>query len=1479
MGKKIVDEDMCLNIKINGNEAKNELFELEEKVRDLSSENEKLERSIQKYGNQIEQNDKKLEKYSGTLEKERENLEKQSKAYSSSHVNLSKLLGTYKQLDQSGKDSAYGKRLLEDVRKQEEAVRKSMASGEKSKRAVEELEKSMKKLRGENDKLIQKRNEDTASLIKNKSEVDTNRSRVEMLRKNLDVTTLTIEELNREITRMGVLFRNTNPNDPRWKEYQQTLVLLRGRHQELSAQAQSTRGILCRAADGVNKYWNMVVSTFASFIGVIMGVKTAINKYVEFTDVLADVQKTTNLAKDEVRELNEEVKKIDTRSSQEELMGLARIGGKLGIEGKENLLGFVRAADKINVALKEDLGGDTEEAIRQVGKIVDIFKVNEEFGIEKGMLKVGSVINELGMASTANEGYIVEFTKRVAGIAPMTKISVDAVMGLAATFDQFGQTSEVASTVYSQIMTQMFKKTGTYARIAGMEVKEFSGLLKTDANEAFIRVMEGLKGNSAEIENMIASMGDMGMEGKRAVSVIGVLADHTKTLRDQQALANKAFNEGTSLTSEFGVKNSTTAAELAKARKELNNMIIDLGEKLQPVLKISTNGMSIFVRMLMSLFDFFSKNGKTITVLIGMIGGYSAAMEASIVWDKLKVLWTGNIITAFKKLYATIVANPWALLATAIAGVVSYLVFFVEWTDKAKKAVSDCQKEIASEQMEAKRLFEAYRKTNEGTQERVDILKILQEKYGPYLQSLIDEKGNLVNVAEAQKVVNDEITRSVALRMKEQASSKITSKYMGDYVDALDSLREKLTKKVGKESAAYLTKEIKNAVEGGFGVDDGIAELLHRFGLTYVEFHNDIVDVNNPFVAMQESLANLDEKFEVFEGKHKTFLERLEAEEAVYWNSVEQGMVIEDYDGRKRQGNSPSGTEQEILALKEKYSKRLITQEEYENKLDTLELAHLEYRLKNEDMKDKQRVELRQKIEDKKVAIMEKAKKKEQYIENVIDSASPAELKEKKAYDERLRQAGLFGVERAKMTKEQLQAMEILEKQHNANLTKIEKDAKKKRTDDYMAELKIRIKNTEMGQAMEVAQLKAAQSVEVESFSGSLYQRNEMLKRHQLEQLSLSEGHATEMIAVLGDIFGTIANDELTLGNEVLTEEQKNELLKRFEELKAAASGFVASGKELEKRQVSDVDVLGMSGGKWEEFFDNLKKGTAGIQEIEFAVGTLGNAWSAYTKLRAAQTQKELKQYEQKTKKEKAELDKQLDSGQISQEQYNARVSQLDADLDAKKEKLEKEQRERERTQAIFSTTISTAVGIAKAWELGPILGPIMSALVAAMGVMQIATIQAAQYATGRYPVVGADDDRVYDAEYVGNDMRTGVYERPTLGLFSEKEPEMVVDGNTTRKLIFDYPQIYKSIISISRGQVPRYANGKYPTENSTVSSEVSVGGEGDPEIKQLLAKNMQMMDKLMQMKFQLPMYGDNGLIKAIRKAQNYEQNTKTGRE
>jgi TP901 family phage tail tape measure protein len=215
---------------------------------------------------------------------------------------------------------------------------------------------------------------------------------------------------------------------------------------------------------------------------------------------------------------------------------------------------------------------------------VDIFKLKDEFGMEQSLLKVGSAINSLGAASTANEPYLVEFSKRLAGVAPSVGMSIQNVFGLAATLDQLGQTSEVSSTVISQILPKMFKDTATFAGIASMKLSDFTELLNTDANEALLRVLSGLKGNDEGFSKLVQSLGDIGLEGKRTISVLGVLANNTDLIRSQQAFANEEFEKGTSILDEFNVKNNTARASLDKAIKSIQKTWRELGQKLQPAI-------------------------------------------------------------------------------------------------------------------------------------------------------------------------------------------------------------------------------------------------------------------------------------------------------------------------------------------------------------------------------------------------------------------------------------------------------------------------------------------------------------------------------------------------------------------------------------------------------------------------------------------------------------------------------------------------------------------------------------------------------------------------------------------------------------------------------------------------------------------------------------------------------------------------------
>jgi len=111
-------------------------------------------------------------------------------------------------------------------------------------------------------------------------------------------------------------------------------------------------------------------------------------------------------------------------------------------------------------------------------------------------------MNALGASGTANEGYMLEFAKRVAGVAPNAGITIDNILGLATTLDELGQTSEVSATAFNQVISNMFKKTADYAHIAGMSLEDFTDLMNKDANEALIMLLQGAKGSKGGFEEM-----------------------------------------------------------------------------------------------------------------------------------------------------------------------------------------------------------------------------------------------------------------------------------------------------------------------------------------------------------------------------------------------------------------------------------------------------------------------------------------------------------------------------------------------------------------------------------------------------------------------------------------------------------------------------------------------------------------------------------------------------------------------------------------------------------------------------------------------------------------------------------------------------------------------------------------------------------------------------------------------------------------
>lgn len=353
------------------------------------------------------------------------------------------------------------------------------------------------------------------------------------------------------------------------------------------------------AVNDLGKNWKSASEKLAGYSNILMAIqsifqmadagigklKDLVADAAELDDAYADVMKTTGLTRDEVLKLNESFKKMDTRTAREQLNQLAYEAGKLGINSTQQVEQFVRAADKINIALGDVLG---EGAMVTIGKLADVYSKSTAQltaagdDLEKKMLSIGSAVNQLGQSSTANEGYLVEFLSRMGGIATQANLSADAILGFASALDQDMMKQEMSATAFQKFIMQLIKKPAEFAAAAHMEVKEFSDLMQRDMNEALLRVLEGFKGQGGLV-SLQPIFEDLGLDAARAASVISSMANSIDQIREAQAIANDELTTGSSIIREFTTKNNTMQAQAEKAKKAFQDMRLELGEQLYPV--------------------------------------------------------------------------------------------------------------------------------------------------------------------------------------------------------------------------------------------------------------------------------------------------------------------------------------------------------------------------------------------------------------------------------------------------------------------------------------------------------------------------------------------------------------------------------------------------------------------------------------------------------------------------------------------------------------------------------------------------------------------------------------------------------------------------------------------------------------------------------------------------------------------------------
>lgn len=1209
-----------------------------------------------------------------------------------------------------------------------DAGRKEILDTEKEISKLESEIKSLKKAEGDHSKEISETNKKLTDA----------KSKYAELERQISLDGKTMAELKTHVTATRAALSKAVPGTDNWMALNNELLVSSKRLKTLENQAKNTKEVVSEvwhSWSGVAVAANNISNLISRYSGQIEEAKQS---WLQYDEALVDAMKTTGLSRDEIEELSAELKKFDTRTAQNELLSLARVGGKLGISGKEDLLEFVSAADKINVALKEDLGGDAEAAIGQIGKLVDIFQLKGEMGLEKAMLSVGSAINELGAASTANEGYIVNFTNRLAGIAPNAKISIDKILGLASTLDANAQAAETAATAIGQTITAMFRKTETFAQIAKMPFEEFRDLLTNDVNGALVKVLEGMKGDQG-LFDIVDAMDEMHLNGQRATTVLGALANNVDMLKTQQQLANEAFQEGTSLTNEFNTKNESATAIQEKLKKRITETSVEIGQKLMPAANMVIGGTNTFLGVISKLITLLGKYGYAIGSVTTLTALYiakkkiaylfSAEFRAALLKEvavleasskanslhtvTLKILAGGykTAGAAAKAFGKALIANPVGIVIAAVAILAQGIASLVSKSREATRELRElnsrtidttssfvkAQTEIDKERKSLEDLKEAAFNAAEGSDERKRAIDKINELYGDYLPQLLTEKTSNEELETALTNVNTQLERKIKLQARENAEMDIQQHKMDAVKAALGSFNKRYEKmNKGQSMSAAQIGSLSGALSQYYDMPDisHFTEMRDVIaGIFNETIDNQDRQVNNIIALFSEAQENgaklrsmVDGLFGVQSSGKNAPLGTL-----TDGSTEDSGGGTGGTGGKGSSGSSPVETAAEKSALALQKGLEQVFQEinEDSEKLFQETLKRIE-----------QDAEMKTQL----------------VIDNEKDLTQKAIMEEDLRYEKERAKAG-----------DNAELLELAETKHQNNLDKIRLDAFNRE-----------VKRLEDEHKLRRTQMENSQAAELLAFKGTEEEKAALKRKHTAELANFDVEYLRNLEAMLQKVADAKTLEGMSVS---LDDADYNKIMQQLADIikrKNAAAGEAEEDSQDPneghsiKEGTGKGSILGVAIDEWQVLIEHIKEGKLSAEDFQNVVTGIGSAAeyafstaSKFIDLAKKKEDAQLKEYKKNQDARKNSLEKRLNAGLITESQYNAQVEQMDAEYDAYQEELAIKQAKREKalnlTQAIINTALSVTSTIA---QLGATPWGIAAAAIgAAMGAVQIALI------------------------------------------------------------------------------------------------------------------------------------------------------------
>lgn len=1115
-----------------------------------------------------------------------------------------------------------------------------------------------------------------------------------------------------------------------------------------------------------------------------------IQQYATMEEAKANVRKYTGLSKEDVDDLNESLKKLDTRTSREQLNALAGDAGRLGITAKERILEFVQAADIINVALGDDLG---DGAVANVGKLAMLFEEDRRLGLKQAMLSTASTINELAQNSSAGAGYLEDFTARVAGVGKMVGLTQPQIMGFAAVLDESMLQDETAATAFSQLVSKIYQEPAKFAQYAGKSVKEFSNLLKTDANAAILAFFQNLKAQGG-FEKIAPILEDMNLSGTRATGVLSTIADKLGNVAKMQKLATDAYNNGTSANKEFGTQMETVTAKLAKAEKDARDLREELGEQLLPAYVALTNTGSAFLATIISLIQFIKTHYKGIISITAAILTYNAVLKATVAWEALHnvnlkakadsiilnikqtalyrsalnlaaaahaafhvatTLMTKGLTAArleFALLKAAMAKHPFGLIAIAIATVIGLILQFTGLLGDETDAAKDSTKALNGKKRALQDFSEAQRQANENTVKEIDRVQQL-------LKVARDEKASREERLRAIQELNNISPDWHGNLDREGKLHERNAKAIDNYIEQLkkkalaEAMYERLVKAMGEKMDADLAIAAWERTMRRIKKDLAKPENQPEYEYSFIGHTNGIVtsyskQTNENYSNLQAQYNHAESRLKAWQNKQvstKDYITSVENLAKQYGVDKELSALRRGEDIRG-EGSTTSGKTIHTSSGKSGKSGKS-TDDPNKEKIDQLDKERLALQLNAEIdyVQDKKTYREYQQallaidediLTQKRDLYAVDSEEWNKYQKQLLDLA-----KERKEQEEQWNLELIQRNEHEEKMAAQQKFIdgEITEEQYNKRMNQIKLDYLDKYATHYKtindpekaAEYERQVEEESNRQKLELKReyLEQAKMMEQEYFAKSIDEREQM------------------EIALLNELVeqGAIAADKKAEYEKKIREkyEKEREASNKKESPLGQATGVAGDFLDIFKKLEDLQKKIKDGKADWEDY------AAVAVASLSFVSSTT----AAVSQLFTAKQQEEENAINRRYDAEIKKVGENTTKGKKLEEKRQKELAKV-------KQKYNKKAMKMEIAQAVASTAMAAINAYASASKVSWLLGPIAAAMAVAAGGIQIAAIkkqheaQAEGYYSGGF--TGGSSYRreagvVHEGEFVAN--------------------------------------------------------------------------------------------------------------------------------